>query len=314
MNRPAPRERSEVSIDTLDLDHHQTLARAIRNILSTDLAEVTLAQLIDGLPLVSTVWDMKGSLLIKGHPLFNHDKLCQGASEQARMFRDTFKPAILRFDSQVMQSFQNAAQGSREFNMRLTELVTASIHQVAVLLFCSKSKLHSKEDIDAVVSWKIESQWVVLESGRRILEEEPLEPHPTLFYHVQYMDHELYPHGLADVAGYWAEDRILGGVVAFDRGESQSECKDIYFLSGRRRTTFRVWRLLDNQFNDMVEFLLSERPSTPPFPLLASMENRHRHDPWHAIALHNIFRDPWERKFPSTAPETRDVHAVGDYP
>jgi hypothetical protein len=26
------------------------------------------------------VWDMRGSLLTKGHPLFNHDRLCEGAS------------------------------------------------------------------------------------------------------------------------------------------------------------------------------------------------------------------------------------------
>jgi hypothetical protein len=29
-----------------------------------------------------------------------------------------------------------------------------------------------------------------------------------------------YPDGLADVAGYWAEDQIFGGVVLFDRSQS----------------------------------------------------------------------------------------------
>jgi hypothetical protein len=65
-----------------------------------------------------------------------------------------------------------------------------------------------------------------------------------------------------------------------------------------------------------VAFLLSETPpATSPFPILASDRNRHRHDPWDAIALHHIFRDPWERKFPLTKPEdTRCVVSTGDYP
>lgn len=51
------------------------------------------------------------------------------------------------------------------------------------------------------------------------------------------------------------------------------------------------------------------------FPVQASSENRHRHDPWDAIALHHIYRDPWERKYEPTKPlDERDVRSVGDYP
>ncbi|KAB5578811.1 hypothetical protein GE09DRAFT_1091117, partial [Coniochaeta sp. 2T2.1] len=130
------------------------------------------------------------------------------------------------------------------------------------------------------------------------------------------MDYEQYPDGLADVAGYWAEDLIFGGIVLFDGGESGLECRDVYFHSGRKRTTFRIWRLLDSQLSDLVEFLTSEEPPpSPPFPILASDHNLHRYDPWDAIAQHHIFRDPWERKIPTTkAEETRDVRSTGDYP
>lgn len=34
----------------------------------------------------------------------------------------------------------------------------------------------------------------------------PLDPKSTLFFHSQYMEFEQYHFGLADVAGYWAED------------------------------------------------------------------------------------------------------------
>jgi hypothetical protein len=41
------------------------------------------------------------------------------------------------------------------------------------------------------------------------------------------MEHAQYPEGIADMVGYWAKDRILGGVVLFDRGESGNEVSGI---------------------------------------------------------------------------------------
>lgn len=32
-----------------------------------------------------------------------------------------------------------------------------------------------------------------------------------------------YPRGTADMAGYWAEGKLFGGVVIFDRGESETD-------------------------------------------------------------------------------------------
>ena len=49
------------------------------------------------------------------------------------------------------------------------------------------------------------------------------DPPPTPFAHPAYRYPEQYPRGLADVAGYWAESKIFGGVVVFDRGETEEE-------------------------------------------------------------------------------------------
>lgn len=47
-------------------------------------------------------------------------------------------------------------------------------------------------------------------------------PHAAFSHHAyQYPDQ--YPRGLADVVGYWAEGKIFGGVVVFERGESEQE-------------------------------------------------------------------------------------------
>jgi hypothetical protein len=45
---------------------------------------------------------------------------------------------------------------------------------------------------------------------------------PTLFFHQWYTDYELYPNGVADAVGFWAEARILGGVVLFDRRDPKT--------------------------------------------------------------------------------------------
>ena len=45
------------------------------------------------------------------------------------------------------------------------------------------------------------------------------------FFHAAFLDHERYPRGKADVAGYWAEGKIFGGVVVFDRGDTDREVR-----------------------------------------------------------------------------------------
>ena len=89
----------------------------------------------------------------------------------------------------------------------------------------------------------------------------------------------------------------------------------MYFHPGRNEETFRLWRPQEAQFDSFVDFLLSNEPSRPvPFPLRVSDDNFSRHDPWDAIALHHIFRDPWERKVTRTKPPDRDVRSSADYP
>ena len=47
------------------------------------------------------------------------------------------------------------------------------------------------------------------------------------FYHTRYRHFEDYPFGLLNVVGYWAETELLGGVVLFERGQSNSEVHSI---------------------------------------------------------------------------------------
>lgn len=55
------------------------------------------------------------------------------------------------------------------------------------------------------------------ETVRSLWSESP----PTAFYNGAYLAVDQYPKGVADTVGYWAESRVFGGVVIFDRGEDE---------------------------------------------------------------------------------------------
>lgn len=128
-----------------------------------------------------------------------------------------------------------------------------------------------------------------------------LPPRPTLFNHVGFFDHEIYPESEADMAGYWLEDRILGGVPAFNRmSEETGTVPNVYFHSCHKRVTRRIFQLRDEQQQELTDFLLKDTSTLPsghcPLPILADDSNHVRIDVHKAIIHHRVYRDAWERR------------------
>ena len=48
-------------------------------------------------------------------------------------------------------------------------------------------------------------------------------PQPTVFFHDSYEAFHQYPQRVADIAGHWAESRLFGRAVLFDRGEDDAD-------------------------------------------------------------------------------------------
>ncbi|KID84609.1 hypothetical protein MGU_08129 [Metarhizium guizhouense ARSEF 977] len=292
-----PSTDSTVSASTLGSDHYTIFARALSNILSTDLAEFTLAQLVDGLPTIDVYYEGYSCRNEQGHPLTPHKSLCDGAMERTRAFRDEFDPSVLQFKNSLVQAFQNADLGSRQFDLRLIEMVATAVHAIAVYLFNLEEKSH-KGDIQSVVTYVEPDETCEWMPGRWVTHK-ALPAFASIFSHAGYIYHENYPNGVADMAGYWAEDRIFGGVILFDRGASGTECKDVYIHSGRVLWTVRIWRPLETQFQQMIDFFKGGPSAAKcPFPLYADEKVRHRYDSYDAMKWHNIYRDPWERVLP----------------
>lgn len=122
-----------------------------------------------------------------------------------------------------------------------------------------------------------------------------VSPRPTLFNHHAYIDDDIYPNGVSDMVGYWAENRVLGGVTVFDRQAEQRSPAfppNPYFHSCRRGVTYRYYQLRDEQLESLLAFLMAKDPDPrkSPMPILADNRNLVRVNEEHAIQQH-LYRD-----------------------
>ena len=88
-------------LSSLEPEHRQAFVHALKNVLSTELALFTFAQIVDGLPTADVGWDRRGHGLWGDHPLYDHEELCPGAMEKTRELRDLWDLAMLRFNQKV---------------------------------------------------------------------------------------------------------------------------------------------------------------------------------------------------------------------
>lgn len=214
--------------------------------------------------------------------------------------------------TQLLGAFRSASPGSRAFIRYLVELTAVIIHQIAVEIFKLEKDSHTR--FDHITHWRPPSP----------KEGFPASWHvtcPTLLRHSWYRLRNQYPNGVADVAGYWAESRIFGGVVLFDRlditGLPDAGPDSVWIHPNRQEETYRIVKLNEDQHQALVEFLLSDTPDLNLLPLSMSMDNLTREDPEEAPEITGIYRDVWERRGLGDGEfdrRSRDVHSGGDYP
>lgn len=117
-----------------------------------------------------------------------------------------------------MQAFQAESPASLKFLLRVVELLAISLHEIAVHLFELHQSLHEGEYDDWWASWR--QRYRDAEGASRF---HAVAFPPVPFHHNFYRAFDQYPRGRADMVGYWAESKILGGVALFDRGPSDLE-------------------------------------------------------------------------------------------
>lgn len=93
----------------------------------------------------------------------------------------------------------------------------AACHDIAVFLYKMDEGAHKHAEHEAWLDEQLKRYPNERSTERKLL------PPASLFWHGSFRSHRRYPNGLAELAGYWAETQIFGGVILFDRGESGEE-------------------------------------------------------------------------------------------
>ena len=81
--------------------------------------------------------------------------------------------------------------------------------------------------------------------------------------------------------------------------------------------TYRIYKLLDSQKRQLLDFLLSDTQTSCPLPILGDENNIQRVDPEEPIEITSIYRDTWERKplaQDATDIRRKDVYDSLNYP
>ncbi|RKK26191.1 hypothetical protein BFJ63_vAg6645 [Fusarium oxysporum f. sp. narcissi] len=219
-SRPSPTSERPTYLDVLDNEHRKVLERAVRNLLSTEVAEVIYAQILDGLPTEKSLRD--SSDYVKDHPVHSiqHTEICPGYVEKAREFSNQFDLSQLQIKFKIGAHLFDLDDGAH------------------------KHKVYEE--------WR---QTVLEEKERRVESQRYYDPPPIAFCHRAYRYPEQYPKGLADVVGYWAESKILGGVVVFDRGETEQECNAMWIHGDLIRGPRTLYSPTKEQFDALTRFL-----------------------------------------------------------
>ncbi|KAH6618319.1 hypothetical protein B0J18DRAFT_276029 [Chaetomium sp. MPI-SDFR-AT-0129] len=306
--QPSPREstpsqRTEVLSEPLqqvplaDLpgEHRRLLVRALDRILSTEIAEVTYAQIVDGLPIANVIWDSREPPYDR-HPILAddvHEDICPGILEKTRELRETFDFGTLVFEAKLLHGYRTCSPGSRGFKIRFLEMVAVAVHQIAAILFDLDLSIHKHDGI---------ANWAAPKSDEMYWRWYPDGPLPSLFRHPWYPNYKQYPRGAADMVGYWAESRIFGGVMLFDRRNPDVEPgvdpEAVYFHPDRKDQTYRIAQLLPEQRQALLDFCLDDTPPplSNPLPILIDHNNSVRVDPEELTRTSGIYRDLWDRR------------------
>lgn len=152
------------------------------------------------------------SLLYLGGAVRGQGVLCQPAFLPSSKCRSQPEKRRLMTSHQLLRDFQGARPGTKEHILALIELLARSCHEIAARIFQLDEGVHKHALYEA---WRDAQDEDLLKPGCK-------RP-PCTFSNTEYQFYEQYPNGIADVAGYWAESKIFGGVVVFDRGPSGVE-------------------------------------------------------------------------------------------
>jgi hypothetical protein len=101
-------------------DHAACFKQTLARLLSTEVAETTYSEILDGLPTIDSFREFH--FRQKEHPVdvLDHASLCPGVAERTRQFRQDFDPAQLQLSPTVSFALKQLAPACQRVGLRLT--------------------------------------------------------------------------------------------------------------------------------------------------------------------------------------------------
>ncbi|RFU30809.1 hypothetical protein B7463_g5549, partial [Scytalidium lignicola] len=267
----------KVPVADLQAKHGNFFHRTLSSTLSTELAERTFAQIIDGLPTRDDI----GYSPIYSDEIANNATPSSEAMKAAKELREFCKIHYTQIDAKASSSYPG---------------IPVACHDIAALVHDKTKPGFRRQG---------QSPYTILAA---------LEGRPTDFMHEDYTAWQQYPQGISDMVGYWAEYHLFGGVVLFDRGESGVECKRALLHPVGRSRIFQLTESQILQFSKYVKQFADSPDGAnipTPFPFQAE-KYAYRVDPFDSMSL-NIFRNKYERIIPQDR-QARCVQRLADFP
>lgn len=228
MDSPADKLPTFADLANLSIDKFQQLESTLASILASPAAQDAYAQLIDGTPTWQSYVNDSGLAnevtIVSDHPnpsdeaIQQYEEIRAGLTlhavkmdinVQPRDMVETLMKMLTR--SQLVQKYQNAPLDTREHDLRLLEITAASVNALAGIIYLA---FHPDTELKPPKP--------SIDEGFDYSFHHSDEQHVN-FSLTHYKDYERYPFGLLNVVGFWAEDKLFGGVLLFDRGESGAE-------------------------------------------------------------------------------------------
>ena len=96
-------------------EHHRIFLQALSRVTSSELADDTFSQIVDGLPTWDTAYHERRSIRKTtinhaGHPLRKHVRICDGAMEKMKIIKSQFDTEAIPFDGRVSPSTHGPQQ------------------------------------------------------------------------------------------------------------------------------------------------------------------------------------------------------------
>ena len=96
---------NKLALKDLGAPHQLIALTAISNVLSTEIAHITFAQIVDGLPLADTLWESDGIYVQDSkHPIYEHKELRPGVLDRLTALCSQFDHVDLTIDAKVHTS------------------------------------------------------------------------------------------------------------------------------------------------------------------------------------------------------------------